>query len=387
MMSNEMARSNPEYAQNLLKIIWKTAKTPIRIMEVCGTHTMAIAKSGIKQLLPDTITLLSGPGCPVCVTDETDIDTACILADLPNVILATYGDMIRVPGSNYSLELARLKGADIRIIYSGRNALQLAVENPSCEVVLLSVGFETTAPTAAITLETALKENLNNFSVLSLHKAVTPILKFLLSDPELSIDAFILPGHVCVITGIGEFQFIVKEFARPCVVTGFEPIDILEAIVMLLYQQHRRNPAIEIQYPAVQKQGNRTARRYIDTYFDLRDCVWRGIGLVSDSGYAIKKAYHRLDAVNKFKIQAPPHKKTSCVCGEILKGKKSPAECKLFGISCTPSTPQGPCMVSQEGSCAAVYRFENRIRGNEQCTTHPLKSNSLTAMGAKKHSS
>lgn len=363
MSSNKFARESPEYAQYLLKTIWQTAKTPIRIMEICGTHTMAIAKSGMKQLLPDTITLLSGPGCPVCVTDETDIDTACALAELPKIILATYGDMIRVPGNRGSLASARLKGADIRIIYSSKNALRLAVENPGSEIVLLGVGFETTAPATAITLETAIKENLKNFSVLSFHKAVPPILKFLLSDPQITVDAFLLPGHVCVVTGIDEFHFIAKDFARPCVVAGFDPVDILEAIVMILFQQRQCNPSIQIQYRAVRKQGNAAAQSYIDTYFCLANCTWRGIGTVPYSGYTIKSTYHDLDATKRFNIQVPPNTNSNCVCGEILKGQKAPSECNLFGVDCTPAAPRGPCMVSEEGSCAAVYRFERMKKG------------------------
>ena len=363
-MSNiNKGRESPEYAQYLIRTIWKIAKTPIRIMEVCGTHTMAIARSGMKQLLPDSITLLSGPGCPVCVTDETDIDAAHIIAGFPKVILATYGDMIRVPGSSGSLASASLNGADIRVIYSSCDALRLAVENPGHEVVLLSVGFETTAPTTAITMETAVKEEIRNFSVLSFHKAVPPILRFLLSDPELSIDAFLLPGHVCAIIGTNEFDFIAKDYARPCVVAGFDLVDILEAIVMLLLQQQRCRPRIEIQYQAVRKQGNAAARSYMDTYFRLADCTWRGIGVVPYSGYVIKDACHDLDANSKFDIPVPPPNPVRCVCGEVLKGRKAPADCEMFAVSCTPATPRGPCMVSEEGSCAAFYRFDFSAKG------------------------
>lgn len=365
MPTSNQTKENPAYAQYLLKTIWKIAKTPIKIMEVCGTHTMTIAKSGLKQLLPDQITLLSGPGCPVCVIDENDIDVACLLASLPKVILATYGDMIPVPGSKGSLASARLNGADIRVIYSGRDALRLASENPGRQVVLLGVGFETTTPTTAIVIENAIKEKVKNFSVLSFHKAIPPILKFLLSDPELSIDAFLLPGHVCAITGINDFQFIANDFARPCVVAGFDPVDILEAIVMILSQRQLSNPTLEIQYQAIRKQGNVTARSYMDTYFRLVECTWRGIGIVPYSGYAIKDAYRDLDAAKIFNLQAPPPPKTPCICGEILKGQKEPAKCELFGIICTPAVPRGPCMVSEEGSCAAAYRFEFMMKGNE----------------------
>ncbi|MBU2701247.1 hydrogenase expression/formation protein HypD [Sporomusaceae bacterium BoRhaA] len=353
-MFNNIGRESPNYIQYLLKAIW-AIKIPIRIMEVCGTHTMAIARSGMKQVLPDWITLLSGPGCPVCVTDETDIDLACALADLPNVILASYGDMMRVPGTDGSLMSSRLNGADIRVIYSSNDALRLAVEKPSCEIVLLSVGFETTAPTTAITIETVVKEEIKNFSVLSLHKAVPPILRFLLLDPELSIDAFLLPGHVCTITGADAFNFIAKDYSRPCVVAGFEPVDILEAIFMVLLQQQLQQPTIEIQYQAVRKKGNVIARKYVEKYFHLVDCTWRGIGIVPLSGYAMRDAFGGLDARKKYDLPVPLVKNTHCVCGDILKGRKEPIECALFATRCNPASPVGPCMISEEGSCAASF--------------------------------
>lgn len=344
-----------KYIEFLLKTIW-SIKIPLRIMEVCGTHTMAIAKSGLKQLLPDWIKLLSGPGCPVCVTDETDIDIACTLAGMPKVILASYGDMMRVPGSKGSLTTARLQGADIRLIYSSNDVLRLAIENPKSEVVLLSVGFETTAPTTAITIETIIKEKLNNVSVLAIHKAVPPVLKSLLLDQELTIDAFLLPGHVCTITGTDEFRFIAEEFSRPCVVTGFEAIDILEAILMLLLQQKIQRPKIEIQYQAVRQEGNIVAKNFIKKYFMLVDSVWRGIGLVPLSGYAIKNNFAQLDAWKRYNLQSTlKEKTTNCVCGDILKGKKEPIQCEFFATSCTPCNPIGPCMISAEGSCAACF--------------------------------
>lgn len=354
------AREKHEYAQHLIKTIWELSKTPIRIMEVCGTHTMAIAKSGMKELLPESITLLSGPGCPVCVTDGTDIDLACAVASLPQVILATYGDMIRVPGNDSSLATARLNGADIRVIYSSRDALRLAKENPGYQIVLLSVGFETTAPTTALTIETAIQNEIMNFSILSYHKAVPPILRMLLADPDLSIDAFILPGHVCVITGTEGFTFIANDYARPCAVAGFEPIDILESIVLILLQQQSCCPKVDVQYKAVQKQGNTVARHYIDNYFYMADCVWRGIGLVPSSGYVIKDVYNELNATSRFSIPPSNPNPVCCVCGDVLKGRKKPAECDLYSASCTPFTPKGPCMVSEEGSCAASYWFDRR---------------------------
>ncbi|MCE5284591.1 MAG: hydrogenase formation protein HypD [Pelosinus sp.] len=362
-MTSANTRETAAYAQALLKNIREMAKTPIRIMEVCGTHTMAIAKSGIRELLPDTVTLLSGPGCPVCVTAESDINAACLLARLPKVILATYGDMIRVPGNNDSLALEMSNGADIRIIYSSQDALRLAAANPGYEVVLLSVGFETTAPTTAIVLETAIKEEIRNFSVLSLHKAVAPVLNFLLADPELSIDAFLLPGHISVVTGIDEFKFIADKYKKPSVVTGFEAVDILEAITMLLFQQHAGEKAIDIQYKAVRKEGNTAARNYINTYFQRVHCAWRGLGIIPFSGYALKDAYSSLKAAVRFNLKPVELPEAYCICGKIIKGQKRPQECELFGTSCTPAAPRGPCMVSEEGSCAAIYKFEYIRKG------------------------
>lgn len=358
MISNNAGGNARQYLKLILKAISETADKPLRIMEVCGTHTMAIARNGIKQLLPAAITLLSGPGCPVCVTNESDIDAACILAGRSDVILASYGDMLRVPGTSGSLTTARLCGADIRVIYSSLDALKLAKDNPHREVILYGVGFETTAPTSAVAIESAIKADLGNFSVLSVHKAVPPVLRFLLSDRDLSIDAFLLPGHVCTIAGTCDFAFIGEEYLRPCVVAGFEPVDIIEAILMVIKQYQVNRPKLEVQYRrAVKAQGNTAARQYVARYFKLTDCVWRGIGLVPASGFALRDEYCRWDARTKFNLSVPRRVSTGCVCGDILKGKKQPLECAYYAVSCTPANPQGPCMVSEEGSCAAVYRY------------------------------
>ncbi|MBP2651668.1 MAG: hypD [Firmicutes bacterium] len=358
MMSNNVGVSEQQFLELVLKAISETADKQLRIMEVCGTHTMAIARSGMKQVLPNTITLLSGPGCPVCVTDVSDIDDACILAGRSDVILASYGDMLRVPGTSGSLTTARISGADIRVIYSSFDALRLAIDNPQREVILYGVGFETTAPTSAVAIEAAIRADIGNFSVLSVHKAVPPILRFLLSDRDLSIDAFLLPGHVCTIAGTCDFDFIAEEYLRPCVVAGFEPVDILEAILMVIKQYQENMPTVEVQYRrAVKARGNTVGRQYITRYFNLADCVWRGIGLVPASGFKIRDEYSKWDARAKFNVSPPRVVAAGCVCGDILKGKKQPPECEYYGVNCTPANPQGPCMVSEEGSCAAFYRY------------------------------
>jgi hydrogenase expression/formation protein HypD len=348
-----MFKQADDYAAYLLSTIQNTNR-PMRIMEVCGTHTMAIARSGLKTLLPDWITLLSGPGCPICVTDESDIDLALVLAKLPKVILASYGDMMRVPGTSGTLNSERLYGADIRVIYSGQAALRLAKGNPDNEIVLVSVGFETTAPTTAVIVERAIKEGIKNFSILPLHKAMPPILRCLLDDPELAIDAFLLPGHVAAITGAAAFDFIAKEYKKPGVVAGFEPTHILEALCLLLLKQSNKQ-AIDIQYKAVRERGNLTAQKYLEKYFSLADCVWRGIGTVPLSGYVLREEFESFDAQKRYDLRLPVSPNTHCVCKDILKGRKEPPECEFFGSRCTPAAPLGPCMISEEGSCAAYY--------------------------------
>lgn len=349
-----MCEKKAEYQKNLLMEIRKM-NTPMRIMEVCGTHTAAIALSGLRELLPDFLVLVSGPGCPVCVTAESEIDTACVLARQPNIILAAFGDMLRVPGTNGSLENMRLEGADIRVIYSGFEALKIAADNPAKEVVLLGIGFETTAPTTAVLIETAKLRNLMNFSVFMLQKSVPPILECLLEDKELNIDAFLLPGHVAAITGLAAFNFISDKYHRPGVVAGFEPEDILEAILILLHQHEHKKAAVTIQYRRVNEQGNLRAISYIEKYFFKAECVWRGIGSVPLSGYELKEEFSAFDARCKFSLPKVNTESTICVCRDILKGRKTPDECEFFAAACTPYTPLGPCMVSAEGSCAAYY--------------------------------
>lgn len=367
-------RVEKEKVRKLLTEIATAAQAleqPLAIMEVCGTHTVAIAQSGIRDLLPAQIRLLSGPGCPVCVTDARDLDKVISLAERPGVIIATYGDLVRVPGSRSSLQEKRGQGARVQVVYSALDALELAAKYPEQEVVMLGIGFETTAPTTAVAVEQARKRRLTNFSVLSMHKVVPPALRALLTDPEVKIDAFINPGHVCTILGSEPFNFVAQEFHRPCVITGFEPTDILEGIWMILQQYRRQQWQVEIQYRrAVQPQGNPVAQEYLARYFQSVSVPWRGLGVIPDSGLALRPAFAAWDAEQKLHLglpvissweNNPPAKSDErCICGAILKGLKLPGDCPSFGHACTPLRPVGPCMVSTEGSCAAYYRFGAR---------------------------
>lgn len=348
-----------EKAGDYLAEIKALAGSPFTIMEICGTHTVAIAKNALRELLPDTVRLISGPGCPVCVTDNSDIDRFLYLAAQPNVITATFGDMIRVPGTEKNLQTLRAEGADVRVVYSTQEALKLARENPSKEVVFLGVGFETTVPTVAVSLNSAKKEELKNYSVLSLHKVVPPVLKLLAEDEKLVVDAFLDPGHVCAIIGIEPIQFMAEDYGKPGVVTGFEALDILEAIAMLLRQRAEGRSEIEIQYNRVVKsEGNIHAQEMISRVFEPVDASWRGIGQIPSSGLGIREEFAAWDAARKFSLPIFHSKETpGCRCGEVLKGLIYPTQCPLFARHCTPMKPVGPCMVSSEGSCAAYYRY------------------------------
>jgi len=328
-------------------------------MEVCGTHTVAIAKNALRELLPETVRLISGPGCPVCVTDSSDIDRYLYLAAQPNVITTTFGDMIRVPGTEQNLQELRAEGADVRIVYSTQDALELARKNPDQEVVFLGVGFETTVPTVAVSLETAKLQGIMNYSVLSLHKVVPPVLRLLAEDHELLVDAFLDPGHVCSIIGIEPLEFMARDYGLPGVVTGFEALDILEGIVMLLRQRAEGRSEIEIQYKRVVKaEGNPHAQKIVERVFEPVDASWRGIGLIPESGLGIRAEYSVWDAAKKFSLPVFHAQETpGCRCGEVLKGRIYPTQCPLFGKGCTPMKPVGPCMVSSEGACAAYHQY------------------------------
>jgi len=333
---------------------------PVSIMEVCGTHTVAIARSGFRSVLPKSVRLISGPGCPVCVTAQADIDRIIALTYLSDTIIASFGDMIRVPGSSSSLSERKAEGAAVEVIYSPLDALRLAQSHPEKQVVLVGVGFETTTPLIAATIERALGLGLVNFSVIAAHKRVPPALKELVNDSEISLDALILPGHVSTILGVAPYSFLASDFCIPCVIAGFEPVDILQGIAQLLRQILENRAEIEIAYKrAVSIEGNTAALETIDRVFEVSDGLWRGLGLIPESGYTIREHFSRFDARQRFDIAVEPTVEThGCRCGEVLRGIITPNDCGLFGRACTPAAPYGPCMVSSEGSCAAWYRYQ-----------------------------
>jgi len=346
-------------AQGLAKKIQTISQRKIRLMEVCGTHTVSIFRSGIRSLLPDTISLLSGPGCPVCVTDQREIDAFIALARLEDVILATFGDLMRVPGTLSSLQKEKAEGCDVRVVYSTMDAVELAQKNPQKQVIFLGVGFETTAPTIAAAIQTAKKMGLDNFSVFSAHKIVPPALNALMSMDNVRVDGFILPGHVSVIIGKNAYQPFFDQFNIPCTITGFEPADILQAIHHLVSQIETESPRLANDYGrAVTDQGNVTAQKLLADTFSIQDVPWRGIGIIPMSGLKIKAGLAAYDAEQKFDFHVPPSEDPKgCACGDILTGTKMPFECPLYKTRCTPMSPVGPCMVSTEGTCAAYYKY------------------------------
>lgn len=350
---------DPRLARSLVQQLKQTARSPMRIMEVCGTHTMAIFRHGIRALLPETMTLLSGPGCPVCVTDQTDIDGFIALSQREEVTIATFGDLMRVPGTYTSLQREVAEGADVRVVYSPMDAVQLARKYPDRTVVFLGVGFETTTPTIAAAILTAQQLKLPNFCVYSAHKTVPQALETLMTHPDVRIDGFLLPGHVSVIIGMQAYQPFFDKYATPCAAAGFEPLDILQGLLMLARQIGAGTPALENAYPrAVTDEGNPKAREVLDQVFAPSDARWRGLGEIPGSGLAIRPEFAQFDAARRFNIavvEMPPPK--GCACGEILTGIKTPLECALFRKRCTPMDPVGPCMVSSEGTCAAYYRY------------------------------
>ena len=331
----------------------------VRLMEVCGTHTVSIFRAGLRQMLPENVELVSGPGCPVCVTPDDYMDKAIAYAKMPDVIVTTFGDMLKVPGTESSLGQAAAEGADVRIVYSPLDSLPIAAQNPGKKVIFLAVGFETTAPTAAATVLAAEQQGLQNFYVLSAHKLVPPALRMLLDDPEVRVDGFILPGHVCVVTGTKVYAFLPEEYHMPGVVTGFEPLQILRSIYRLSRQAAAGEARIENEYGSVVRpEGNPGARRILETVYEPAEARWRGIGEIPLSGLRVKSAYARFDIekVRAVEIPAVP-KKTACRCGEVLRGIIRPTECPLFGKACIPTHAVGPCMVSVEGVCAAWYKY------------------------------
>jgi hydrogenase expression/formation protein HypD len=352
---------DPELSRPLIGQIRAKSRRPVRLMEVCGTHTMSIFRSGLRGVLPETISLLSGPGCPVCVTAQGEIDAFVELARRVGVTVATFGDLLRVPGTHSTLEKERAAGRDVRIVYSATDAVELARKLPERTVVFLGIGFETTAPTVAAAVLAARQAGLKNFQVFSAHKRVMPALFALTADPELAIDGFLLPGHVSIILGLDGYRPLFERHPLPCVVAGFEPADILRAVLRLVEQVEADAPALENAYGrAVTEEGNAKAREIMDTVFEPGDAVWRGMGTIPDSGLFVRDAFAEFDARRTFEISVEdvpePH---GCACGEVITARRTPPECPLFRKRCTPMNPVGPCMVSSEGTCAAWYRFHS----------------------------
>ena len=344
---------------NLVRQIEKRASRPYTFMEVCGGHTMAIHKFGIPSLLPELIRLKSGPGCPVCVTAKTFIDRAIAYACMPDVMVCTYGDLLRVPGSRGTLLDQRGEGSDIRMVYSLLEALRLAREHPNRRVVFLGIGFETTAPATAVGVLQADRERLGNFFVLSSHKLMPPAMNAIAGD-GVAIDGYLCPGHVSTITGSAMYRPLAKEHGLACVISGFEPSDILQSILMLIDQLEAEDPRVEIQYKrAVRPQGNLKARQYMDQVFTPRDEWWRGLGVLKNSGLAIRREYRHHDAEFTMPVEVVTHEEDhGCICGDILKGNSEPTDCPLFAEACSPVHPVGACMVSPEGACQAYYKYK-----------------------------
>lgn len=356
---NLNAFKDPALAKGLIESIQSLAPEHANLMEVCGTHTQAIGRFGIRSLMPEGVRLLSGPGCPVCVTANQDIDAVIALARIPEVTITTFGDMTRVPGSTSSLLAEKAAGRDIQIVYSPLDALAYAQEHPEREVVFVGVGFETTTPVVAASIKRAAALGLKNFSVFVAHKNMPGALEAIVADPALKVDALILPGHVSTIIGAEPYQFLAQEYGIPGVITGFEPVDILQGIAMLLRQLHEGRAEIEIAYArGVMADGNPAARAAIEEVFEVCEATWRGLGPIPGSGYTIRSEYADFDVLTRFKPEVEPTQEhAGCRCGDILRGSITPHECPLFNKACTPENPIGPCMVSNEGTCAAFYRY------------------------------
>jgi hydrogenase expression/formation protein HypD len=349
-----------DIARRLADEIARLADRPRKFMEVCGGHTHAIFKYGIEDLLPANITMIHGPGCPVCVIPLGRVDDSISIALRPGLIFTTFGDMMRVPGSKTNLLDAKASGADVRMVYSPLDALKIAKKNPERQVVFLALGFETTAPSTALTVLQAAKDGVKNFSVFCNHITIVPALKALLDSPDLQLDGFVGPGHVSTVIGTRPYEFVPREYGKPVVVSGFEPLDVLQSVYMLLKQLGEGRAKVENQYArVVPREGNARALEAIFEVFEPRDYFeWRGLGSIAHSGMKLRAKYAAFDAELKFGVPglriADPK---ACQCGEILKGVKKPWECKVFGTACTPETPIGSCMVSSEGACAAYYNF------------------------------
>lgn len=351
-----------EVARALINKLHTISTKKAKLMEVCGTHTMAIFRYGIREVLPPAISLISGPGCPVCVTPNRHIDEAIALCKLPGIIMTTFGDMMKVPGSTSSLAREKASGADIRVVYSTMDAVKLAVENPERHIVFFGIGFETTSPTIAAAVLAAERQGLSNFSVIGAQKLIPQAIRTLLEDNEIGINGFICPGHVSAILGIKPYRFISEEYGIPAVIIGFEPLDLLQGILMLVEQIEQGEALVELQYKrGVPEEGNPHALNLLYQVFEVSSAVWRGIGEIPATGLKFRPEYERFDAAKIFDIhveQAGEH--PGCICGEVLRGLKTPPECKLFARACIPENPVGACMVSVEGTCAAYYKYGHR---------------------------
>ncbi|MBL7081872.1 MAG: hydrogenase formation protein HypD [Candidatus Omnitrophica bacterium] len=334
--------------------------SPIVLMEVCGTHTMSIFRSGLRNYLPDNIRLISGPGCPVCVTPNSYLDKAIAYARKDDVIIVTFGDMIRVPGSSSNLEKEKSTGRQVRVVYSCLDALSIAQDNPDKKVIFLGVGFETTVPTLAATIKIAKEKKIRNFFVFSGHKVIPPAMQALVKERSPHIDGFICPGHVSTIIGSKPYEFIVRDYHVPCVIAGFEPVDVTQAIFMLAQQiVEKKSPVVEIQYSrSVKEEGNRKALDLMEEVFESEDSNWRGLGIIPESGLKIKQAFSDFDAELSIEVEVEMTKEDKgCICGAILRGIKTPLDCVLFKKQCRPENPIGACMVSSEGTCAAYFKY------------------------------
>jgi hydrogenase expression/formation protein HypD len=359
-----MNPSGDRYAQGLVKDLISQlqglVKRPMRFMEVCGTHTVSILRSGLRSIIPEEIELISGPGCPVCVTAQGDIDAFIEAAKRPDVTVATFGDLIRVPGTDGSLAGQRAMGADVAVVYSPMDALQLAMRDKTREIVFLSVGFETTIPGIAATIKEAWHNGATNFSILPALKLMPPALNALLETGGLGIDGLICPGHVSAIIGAAAYRPVADGFKMPCVVAGFEPAEILLALILLAGQVNEGRAEVENAYPKVVSwEGNNRAMGVMNEVFCPRDAEWRGLGVIRQSGLSLKPEYSGFDAKSRFEIVVSPSPEPKgCLCGDVIKGLSVPNNCPFFASKCTPASPVGPCMVSSEGTCAAYYRYE-----------------------------
>ena len=350
---------SPESIGRLLALIGRRSRNPVRLMEFCGGHTHAIFRFGLRQLLPPTVSLLAGPGCPVCVTSQPDLDRAIALSRVRGITLTTFGDMLRVPGSTGTLQEARAEGADVRVVYSTLDALSIARDNADREIVFLAVGFETTAPSVAAAVLTAEDEGLKNFSILSLHKLTPPAMRAILDAGEVALSGILGPGHVTTIVGSDAWDFLSREYGMPCAVAGFEPLDILMGVYALVDGIESGSSEVVNAYRRnVRREGNLQARQAIDRVFCVRATEWRGLGTLPASGLFLRDAFCGFDAASRFPVRVEPAEEPKgCLCGDVLRGRAQPPDCPLFGRTCSPQHPIGPCMVSGEGACAAHIRY------------------------------